>query len=121
MIALLPAAESFRLGLGAASEVFLGAAHLLRCASAMRARAAALIFRRLRFGDSGAEGSAGPPDNRDRSSAILVPMCRFCSSYPRMAAVMISGVSFVGMSAFVTIQINAFCEYRLSSAKARPR
>src|ERR1035438_7475978 len=104
MIAFLPAAESLRLGLGAAAGVegcdgFLDAAHLLRCASAMRARAAGLIFRRLRLGAFGAsEGSAELPDSPARSSAILVSMCRFCSSNPRMAAVMISGVSFVGMS-----------------------
>ena len=106
MIDLLPAAESFRLGLGAAAGVegcdgFLDAAHLLRCASAMRARAAALIFRRLRFGASNGEtGSAGPPDSPARSSAILASMCRFCSSNPRMAAVMISALSFVGISVF---------------------
>lgn len=101
MIARLPAAESFRLGLAAASgvEVFLDAAHLLRCASAMRARAAALIFRRSRIGDSDAAvGSGRPPSSIPRSSAILTSMCRFCSSNPRMAAVMISGVSFVGIS-----------------------
>ncbi|MGD0870425.1 MAG: hypothetical protein ABSB88_12785 [Bryobacteraceae bacterium] len=76
MIVFLPAAESLRLGLGAASgvefqDVFLDAAHLLRCASAMRARAAALIFRRLRFGASNGETrSAKPPDSPARSSAI---------------------------------------------------
>src|ERR1019366_1059010 len=67
MIALLPAAESLRLGLGAASggdgsAAFLEAAHLFRCASAIAFLPAALIFRRLRFGGSGlAAGSVGPP------------------------------------------------------------
>jgi hypothetical protein len=64
MIALRPAAESFRLGLGASgcegSAAFLDAAHLLRCASAIAFLPAALIFRRLRFGGSGvAAGSVG--------------------------------------------------------------
>src|ERR1035437_3998423 len=51
-----------------------------------------------------------------RSSAILVSMCRFCSSNPRMAAVMISVVSFVGMSAFRTIHVNAIFPVRSVAA-----
>ena len=115
MIAFLPAAESFRLGLGDASggdgsAAFLEAAHLFRCASAIAFLPAALIFRRLRFGGSGvAAGSVGPPVRTAWSSPICESMCRFCSSNPRMAAVMISGVSFVDMSAFRTIHVNAFC------------
>src|SRR5436190_17652694 len=57
MIAFRPAAESFRF-LGAAEvpapDCRLESAHLLRCASAIRARLAALIFRRLCFSGSGA-------------------------------------------------------------------
>ena len=104
-IAALPALLSLRLGLGAAngaggSVAFWDSAHRFRWASPMRFRAAALIFRRLRVaGSGGAAVSAGPLDSSARSSAICVSMCRFCPSNPRMAAVMISGVSFcVGMS-----------------------
>jgi hypothetical protein len=76
MIACLPAAESFRFGLGAASgadrsAAFLEAAHLFRCASAIAFLPAALIFRRLCFGGSGAAaGPAEPPVSTVRSSAI---------------------------------------------------
>jgi hypothetical protein len=72
-IAALPARLSFRLGLGAASApngsaTFFDAAHLFRCASAMRARAAALIFlRRFRVGASGL--ATGPSSSMARSSA----------------------------------------------------
>ena len=60
MIARLPAALSFRLGLAApglaagcaASDCFFDSAHRLRCATAMRSRAATDIFRRFRFGGS---------------------------------------------------------------------
>jgi hypothetical protein len=101
MIALRPAAESLRFGLGTGSDASLETAHLLRCASAMRARAAALIFRRLGFGDSGtAEDPPGPTDISERSSTICLSMRRFCSSNPRMAALMISGESFVARSFF---------------------
>jgi len=76
IIAFLPAAESFRLGLCAASgaggsAAFLDAAQRFRCASAIRARLAALILLRLRFCGSGATaGLAGPPESVSRSSAI---------------------------------------------------
>jgi hypothetical protein len=104
MIAFLPAAESFRFGLEttlgvAPADAALEAAHLFRCASAIAFLPAALIFRRLRFGGSGAAvDSAGPPVSNARSSAIWSSMRVFCASKPSMAAVMISVVSFgVGM------------------------
>jgi len=116
MIAFLPAADSFRFGLGAASGAattapLLDAAHLLRCASAMALLPAALIFRRFFFGSSGAAaGSMGPPVSPALSSAIWASMCRFCSSNQRMAAVMISLVSFgVGISAFQGIALSSVC------------
>ena len=86
MIAFLPAADSFRLGLGDScaafgSDCFFDSAHLFRCASAMRARAAALIFRRLRFGGSAvAAGSAKPPVSTPRSSAV----CAVIDSLPTL-------------------------------------
>lgn len=76
MIARLPAAESFRLGLGSAfrgdgREVFRDAAHRFRCDSAIRTRLASLIFRRLRFaGSAVAPVSTGPPERIWRRSAI---------------------------------------------------
>ena len=74
-MAFLPAALSFRFGLGAfgatGDEVFLDSAHLFRWASPMRFRAAALIFRRQPLGTSGvAAGSVGVPVSILRSSAI---------------------------------------------------
>jgi hypothetical protein len=86
MIAALPAADNLRFALGAAFEVdgsaaFLDAAHLLRWASAILARAAALNLRRFRVGASGVTaGSAGPPSSITRSSAILVSMRAFRDS-----------------------------------------
>jgi hypothetical protein len=102
-IAALPAGLSFRLGFVGAlgSTFFLDSAHRFRCASAIRARPAALIFRRFRFGASGVDAaSALPPDNIAFSSMILESICRFCSSNPKMAAEMISGVSLIGMLVF---------------------
>ena len=92
------------------SAAFFDAAHLFRCASAIAFRPAALIFRRLRFVGSGvAAVCVEPPGSIARSSAILVSIWRFCCSKPRMAALMISGVSFcVGMSAFRTNYGSAF-------------
>jgi len=54
----------------------------------------------------------GPPESIALRVPICESMCRFCSSYPKMAAVMISGVSFViGMSSgFVKLR---FPEYRI--------
>ena len=79
------AAESFRFGFGGsgvgASTWVLDAAHLFRCASAIRARAAALIFRRLRVAGSGVTAdSVGPPGSRAFSSTILMSMRAFCAS-----------------------------------------
>src|SRR5437870_699536 len=63
MIAFLPAAESWRLGFGASGVAFddspFSLAHLFRCAAAIRARPAALILRRLRFGAS--DGAVDSP------------------------------------------------------------
>src|ERR1035437_9593038 len=77
-MAFLPAALSFRFGLGASGATgddgpddFLDSAHRFRCASPMRFRAAALIFRRLPVGPSGVAAVAvGPPWSVARSSAI---------------------------------------------------
>src|ERR1022692_790247 len=83
------------LGVAGAGDVPLIAAHRFFCASAMRRRVAALRFL------AGASGVAAvlaePPESRVLSSSIFESICRFCCSYPRMAAVMISGSSFVGM------------------------
>src|ERR1019366_1967174 len=117
-IAFLPAALSFRLGFGATgvagaddSDSPLMLAQRRCCASRMRRRAAAENFLRLRAGASGVVAAPPvPPDSTARSSAILESICRFRSSNPRIAAVMISGVSLcIGMSAFRTIHVNAFC------------
>ncbi|MGO9261359.1 MAG: hypothetical protein ACLQU1_34395 [Bryobacteraceae bacterium] len=85
-------------GVSDAAFAAWNAAQRLLVASEIALLPAALIFRRLRLGGSGvAAGLAGPPDSRDLSSPILVSMCRLCSSNPRMAAVTISLVSFVGI------------------------
>jgi hypothetical protein len=74
MIARLPAALSFRLGFAASDS-----AHLLRCAAAIRFRAATDIFRRSCFGGSEeAAGEFGAPSNIALSSLICESMCRFC-------------------------------------------
>jgi len=60
---------------------FLETAHRFRCASPMRFRAAALIFRRLRVGASDvAAGSMPLPDSMARSSAIFWSIRAFCDS-----------------------------------------
>ena len=75
-IARLPAALSFRFGFGVPDaedgcDVPLDSAHRFRCASPIRFRAAALIFRRLLFGTSSVvAGSVRPPRSMARSSAI---------------------------------------------------
>jgi len=115
IIRFMPSSLIRRLGFGGSdvardggSDVTLIAAHRRCWASFMRRRAAAENFRRFLVGASGvAAGSAGPPDRMARSPLICESMCRFCSSNPRMAAVMISFVSFVGMSAFRTIHFTA--------------
>src|ERR1019366_7912062 len=114
------AALSFRFGLAAAGaagdDVFLDSAHRFRWASPMRFRAAALM-RRLPFGTSGAAAVAvGEPVSIWRSSAIWASIRSFCCSKPSTAAVMISGVSFVGMSAFRTIHVNAIFPVRSVAA-----
>src|ERR1039458_6503391 len=90
-------------------------------ASFMRCRAAAENFLRFLVGATGvAAVSPGPPDSMARSSAIFESICRFCSSNPRIAAVMISGVSFcIDMSAFRTIHVNPFCGSRNREALCR--
>ena len=95
---------SFRFGFDVAgaggSAAFLEAAHLFRCASAIAFRPAALIFRRLRLPVGTSDvvvDSAGPPESMARSSAICVSIRSFCCSKPTMAALMISGVRFVGI------------------------
>jgi hypothetical protein len=102
----LPAALSVRFGSGGANvagadgsdspRIF---AHLVFCPRAILRLAAAEIFRFGVAPPGVGAGSALPPDSTARSSAICVSICRFCSSNPRMAAVMISGVSFIVMSA----------------------
>ncbi|MDR3703280.1 MAG: hypothetical protein P4L56_26775 [Candidatus Sulfopaludibacter sp.] len=101
----LPSSLSRRLAFGGCGAAGAGfdsdspriLAHLACCPRAIRRLAAADTLR-LRAGSPGAElVSAGPPDRVARSSAICASMWRFCSSNPRMAAVMISSVSLVGM------------------------
>ena len=99
------AAESLRLGFVgsgvAAADSLLDAAHLFRCASAIAFLPAALNFRRFRFVVALAADSTGPAGSIARSSAILASMSVLCTSKPRMAAWMISGVSFgIVMSPF---------------------
>ena len=112
-IAFLPAAESFRFGLAAAfagdpSAAVFEAAHLFRCPSAIAFLPAALIFRRFRGNSGPVVVSVGAPVCIARSSAIWASRCRFCSSNPRIAAAMISFVSFgVAISAF---QGNSLCD-----------
>ncbi len=102
-IAALPAALSFRLGLEAfgvlASGCPLEAAHRFRCAAAIALRPAALIFRRAGVAAvAAALVPAGVPESIARRSAIWASILTFCSSKPRMAAEIISFVSFgVGM------------------------
>src|ERR1039457_2041172 len=104
-MAFFPAALILRFGFAVAvldgdSASPLDAAHRFRWASPMRFRAAALIFRRLPLVFSGlaAVGWVGPPESMAaRSSAICVSIRSFCCSKPTMAALIISGVRFVGI------------------------
>jgi hypothetical protein len=87
----LPAALSFRLAVGAAAgadggTACLEAARLFRCASPMRFLVAALIFRRLPFGDSGlmAALSVVPPESIVLSPVISASMGVFCASNLRL-------------------------------------
>jgi hypothetical protein len=98
-IARLPAALSLRLRFGASDAaagcaIPLDSAHRFRCASPMRFRAAALIFRRFTFGASVGAGSGRPPSSICRISTICSSIRRFCASKPSMAAIRISAVSF---------------------------
>jgi hypothetical protein len=83
--------------LTAVLDSFFSAAHLFRCASPIRFRAAALILRRLRTGSDVPVGSELPPVINCRSSAIWVSMRFFCASNPSMAAAIMSLFSFVGI------------------------
>src|ERR1017187_4924869 len=112
MIARLPAAESFRFGLGASGAAccFLDSAHLFRWAAAIAALPALLIFRRLREG--GSEGVAAgfePPSSICRISAIWASIRFFWISNPSIAAVRISVVSFVGMDNSIDSLCHAHC------------
>lgn len=84
IILLRPAALSFRLGFGAGADgavSFFAAAHLLRWASAIRARAAALMVRRFPAEPSDvAAVSVRPLGSIARSSAILSLIRDFCAS-----------------------------------------
>src|ERR1017187_5330495 len=96
----LPAALILRFGFDAGdfSSGDFFEAHLFRCASAIAFRPAVLIFRRgLCPGPAPAAGAAG---SMARSSAIWASILLFCSSKPRMAALMIS---------FVSLGIAIFC------------
>jgi hypothetical protein len=94
-MAALPAALSFRFGFdtaGVSAAVLpLKAAHLLRCPAAIFLRAAALIFRRAGF--TVPLASVFPPEIIARISAIFSSVLRFCSSKPKIAALIISFVS----------------------------
>jgi hypothetical protein len=108
-IAALPALLSLRLGFGASGVAGAGGAdsprifaHRRCWASFIRFRAAAENFFRLRVGASGVVAGVGfvPPSSMAWSSAIWRSILVFCDSNPVMAAMMISFVSFVGMSTF---------------------
>ena len=96
MMARRPAALSLRFFLsgaaGASLAFFRDAAHRLRWAAPILARAAADIFRFAFFG-GGVAPSVDPPVRSCRRSAILALMRFFCSSKPSMAAVRMSLVS----------------------------
>src|SRR5262249_2394120 len=78
------------------SDAPLMAAHLLRCASAIRFRPAALIVERLVVWRAAAAVGCRPL-SMARSSAICESIRCFCASKPSMAAVMISGFSVARM------------------------
>ena len=95
MIARLPARDSLRFFFRVSDAT--GSAWYFTfclCAAPMRLRAAALVVRRFRC--SATSVMAGPvslPSSIARSSLICELICRFCSSNPRIAAAIISGVS----------------------------
>jgi hypothetical protein len=103
-IARLPAALIFRLRFGVSDgaagcdddpDGLFDSAHRFFCASLMRLRAAALIFRRLPLGAFVVPaGSVRPSTSIWRSCAICSSIRRFWSSKPPIAATSISVVSF---------------------------
>jgi hypothetical protein len=108
----LAAAESSCFGFAGSSAAGAGAwasplaaAHLLRCASAMARRPAALNVRGLRTvrARPGLLVCERLPESMARSSAIRSSIFLFCDSKPSMAAAMISGVS-VGISKSDSLQ-----------------
>jgi hypothetical protein len=108
------AAESFRFGAVlwagvSGARCLWNACQRFFCASAILARAAALIFRRFRFvGAVVAADSLEPSDSMARSSAIWRSIFCFWDSKPWMAAAISSVVSLcVGMSALCTIHGSA--------------
>ena len=112
MIARLPAAESFRFGFGASGAAccFLDSAHRFRCAAAIAALPALLIFRRPREGGSEAAAAGfGPPSSICRISAIWASIRFFWISNPSIAAVRISVVSFVGMDNSIDSLCHTYC------------
>src|SRR5262249_50825498 len=122
-IAALPAALSFRLGLvagAAGTEAPLAAAHLLRCASAIRFRPAGLIVERLV--DWGAAAAVGcRPLSMARSSLICASIRRFWPSKPSMAAVMISGFSVARMLILLSDLKAILCHTRADLAYDSPQ
>jgi hypothetical protein len=107
MMARRPAALSLRFFLsgaaGAAPDSFRAAAHRLRCAAPILARAAADILR-LPFCCGGVAPSVTLPVRCCRSSAILALMRFFCSLKPSMAARRMSLVS-LGIGDYVLCQM----------------
>jgi hypothetical protein len=102
-IALRPAALIFRFfGFAATpcvgSEPCLSFVYLARCARAILLLTAALRFFRGFAVSVEAVACVRPPSNMLRISAIRESMWSFCTSNPAIAAMMISGVSFCGMS-----------------------
>ena len=118
-MAALPAALSFRfafLGVGADFVSAFWAAHLLRCASAIAFRPAALMPPFLRAGGVGLAVPC-PFGNSPRSSAICASSLLFCSSNPKMAA---STISLVSLSVGILI---TFCHGKVltESVSYKPR
>ena len=98
MIARRPAADSLRFFLGAfdvtGSARYCTADELFLCAAPIRLRAGALVVRRFRFRAMTVMAGRAPLSSSiARSSPICELICRFCSSNPRIAAAIISGVS----------------------------
>jgi hypothetical protein len=51
---------------------------------------------------------------------MLASMWRFCSSKPRIAALMISGVSFVGMSSAFLLPLRQSANQHVRMGQCRP-